>query len=94
MTLRVVAAENQNDVRTPGFQTTSISFGEYAYASSVTTGVSVKFSVGGGEGVSHSNPFAFHGFAMMQQDRIASTKRNKSSESNIQFPEWMRLRRT
>ena len=33
----------------------------YAYASSVTTGVASKFSVGGGDGVCHSRPVAFQG---------------------------------
>ena len=32
-----------------------------AYASSVTTGVTSKFSVGGGEAVVHSSPLAPHG---------------------------------
>src|SRR4051794_31210266 len=34
----------------------------YSYASSVTTGISWKFSFGGGEGTVHSMPIAFHGF--------------------------------
>src|SRR5207253_10856325 len=34
----------------------------YAYASWLTIGLSVKFSVGGGDVVCHSSPVASHGF--------------------------------
>ena len=36
--------------------------GAYWCVPSVTIGVTAKFSVGGGDGISHSSPFAPHGF--------------------------------
>src|SRR5438270_397947 len=47
----------------PGPMTFISSTGRYSYASQVTTGVTVKFSVGGGLGVRHSSPVAGQGFA-------------------------------
>ena len=43
-------------------QTTFISLIEYSYGPSFTTGISLKFSGGGGEGVRHSSPVAPQGF--------------------------------
>src|SRR4051812_18121841 len=46
------------------FPTTSLcSGGANSYASWVTTGVTKKFSVGGGDAVCHSRPGKFHGLA-------------------------------
>ena len=39
------------------------SMGRYSYASHVTTGVTLKFSVGGGEGVRHYRLVPGQGFA-------------------------------
>ena len=44
-------------------QTTATSLlGAYWFVAAVTIGVTAKLSVGGGEGISHSSPFAPHGF--------------------------------
>jgi hypothetical protein len=48
-------------------QVSSCSSGEYAYASSVTTGISSKLCSGVGEGVCHSSPFACHGLGPAQE---------------------------
>ena len=53
--------ESGVSVRALRRQSPAASWVAYAYASSVTTGISAKFSVGGGEGVCHSRPVAPHG---------------------------------
>ena len=48
---------------------------EKSYGSHVTCGTSAKFSVGGGDGISHSSPVAPHGFLPLTRPRFSDQRK-------------------